>query len=227
MRKGSVFGLLGILTITLGIIISILFYEGRVGEKFSFLNHYVSELGESPWSIASWVFNTGLIAGGSLVLFFMITLWPVFDTWIGKLIVVMGIITSISGGLVGVYPMNHLVPHVNVALTFFYSGLLVTILFSLYVFTNQNQFFPKWMAVPGLVSFVCFFSFLFLTDPIVPEGEPLKDVLFVLENRPAILETAIFEWAVILSTLIWIFVLAVFVNRNTRMLLVSHDKGNS
>jgi len=77
------------------------------------------------------------------------------------------------------------------------------------------------------VSFVCFFSFLFLADPIVPEGEPLKDVLFVLENRPAILETAIFEWAVIISTLLWIFVLAVFVNRNTRKLLVLHDKGNS
>jgi len=227
MKKSSVFGILGSVIIGLGIMISVLFYQGRAEENYSFLNHFVSELGEAPWSTASWAFNYSLIVGGILILFFMITLWPVFESWIGKFIVIMGIVTSASGSLVGVYPMNQLVPHVNVALTFFYSGLLVTILFSFYLFTNQNKFFPKWMAAPGLVSFVCFFSFLFLLDPIVPEGEPLKNVLLILENRPAVIETAIFEWAVILSTLIWIFVLAVYVKKRPRKLFDTQFKGNS
>ena len=219
MRKGSLLGILGAVVISLGTVISALFYQGRSGEKYSLLNHFVSELGEYPWSAAAWVFNTSLVLGGLLVLVFMLTLWLVFDNWFGRLIVIVGVITSVSGSLVGLYPMSNLEPHIDAALTFFYTGLLMTILFSAYVFTRQNEKFPKWLAIPGLISFVSFFAFLFLTDPIFPDGAPVEEIFLVLENRPAILETAIFEWAVIISTLIWIFVLSVFVHKNSPSLL--------
>ena len=219
MRKGSLLGILGAVVISLGTVISALFYQGRSGEKYSLLNHFVSELGEYPWSAAAWVFNTSLVLGGLLVLVFMLTLWLVFDNWFGRLIVIVGVITSVSGSLVGLYPMSNLEPHIDAALTFFYTGLLMTILFSAYVFTRQNEKFPKWLAIPGLISFVSFFAFLFLTDPIFPDGAPVEEIFLVLENRPAVLETAIFEWAVIISTLIWIFVLSVFVHKNSPSLL--------
>lgn len=219
MKKGSLLGILGAVVISLGTVISALFYQGRSGEKYSLLNHFVSELGEYPWSAAAWVFNTSLVLGGLLVLVFMLTLWLVFDNWFGRLIVIVGVITSVSGSLVGLYPMSNLEPHIDAALTFFYTGLLMTILFSAYVFTRQNEKFPKWLAIPGLISFVSFFAFLFLTDPIFPDGAPVEEIFLVLENRPAVLETAIFEWAVIISTLIWIFVLSVFVHKNSPSLL--------
>ena len=219
MKKGSLLGILGAVVISLGTVISALFYQGRSGEKYSLLNHFVSELGEYPWSAAAWVFNASLVLGGLLVLVFMLTLWLVFDNWFGRLIVIVGVITSVSGSLVGLYPMSNLEPHIDAALTFFYTGLLMTILFSAYVFTRQNEKFPKWLAIPGLISFVSFFAFLFLTDPIFPDGAPVEEIFLVLENRPAVLETAIFEWAVIISTLIWIFVLSVFVHKNSPSLL--------
>ena len=147
MKKGQLFGVLGVGLISLSMVISALFYEGRSGERFSILNHFVSELGEYPWSSSAWVFNYGLILGGIFVLIFMISLWSIFDGWLGKLIVIVGVVTSISGSLVGVYPMNNLDPHIDVAMTFFYAGLLITILFSGYVFTRQNEKFPKWMAI--------------------------------------------------------------------------------
>lgn len=204
MKKGKLFGFLGVGIIALAIAISVLFYNGRAGERFSFLNHFVSELGENPWSKAAWVFNSGLLVGGFFVLLFMISLWPVFKGWLGKLIVAGGIVTSIFGSLVGIYPMTNLGPHIDVAMTFFYAGLVVTILFSIYVFTGFNRIFPKWVAIPGMFSFICFFVFLFLTDPIIPEGGALESIFLVLDNRPPILETAIFEWAVIFSIMIWI-----------------------
>lgn len=210
MKRGAVLGILGGGLIALGVVVSAIFFRGRSGETFSLLNHFVSELGETPWSPMAWVFNYGLILGGTLVLIFMITLWPILKGWLGKLIVVVGVITSLSGSLVGLYPMDNLAPHINVALTFFYAGLLMTVLFSVFVFTKQNEKFPRWMAVPGLISFFCFYAFLFLTDPIVPEGTAFEGISLVLENRPPILELAIFEWAVIISTLLWIFVLSGF-----------------
>lgn len=208
MKKGYLFGFTGVGTIILGIIISIFFYDGRIGERYSFLNHFVSELGELPWSSAAWAFNTGLLLGGFFVLLFMISLWPVFHGWLGKLIVAGGMITSIFGSLVGIFPMNNLNPHIDVAMTFFYSGLVVTILFSVYVFTGFNRNFPKWVAIPGMFSFVCFFVFLFIADPIIPEDGSLDAIFFVLENRPAFLVTAIFEWAVVISIMIWILVIS-------------------
>ena len=61
------------------------------------------------------------------------------------------------------YGFEALEPHIDAALTFFYTGLLMTILFSAYVFTRQNEKFPKWLAIPGLISFVSFFAFLLLS----------------------------------------------------------------
>lgn len=214
MRRGSVFGLLGTGIITFGMIISSWFYVGRSGERYSLLNHFVSELGESPWSAASWAFNYGLILGGALVLIFMIRLWPIFESWFGKSIVGVGVLTSIAGSGVGLYPMNDLGQHIKVALTFFYLGLIVTILFSVYVFTKHNHRFSKLMAAPGIASFLCFFYFLFLTEPIFPEGGSPDAIFLLLENRPAILETAIFEWAVVLSTMVWLFSLSGYVYKN-------------
>lgn len=208
MKKGNKFGILGVGIISLGIAVSVFFYDGRTGERYSFLNHFVSELGEHPWSRAAWVFNSGLLLGGFFVLLFMISLWPVFNGWFGKIIVVGGIVTSVFGSLVGIFPMNNLDPHIDVAMTFFYAGLVVTVLFSVYVFTGFNRIFPKWVAIPGVFSFVCFFVFLFLADPIIPEDGSLESIFFVLDNRPPILETAIFEWGVILSIMVWILTIS-------------------
>lgn len=54
---GVIFGLIGVITPSL-------FYKGTKGQKYSFLNHFISELGEQGVSRFAWVFNLGMILAG-------------------------------------------------------------------------------------------------------------------------------------------------------------------
>ncbi len=97
----KVFGLAGTGVIILAIVISVLRYKGRCGERYSLLNHFISELGEAGVSPAAPVFNWGLIIGGVLVLPFMIGLGIAFQNlwgWIGTL---AGVVSSLGVAGVG------------------------------------------------------------------------------------------------------------------------------
>ncbi len=53
-------GIGGVSIILLGALISALAYEGRNGQAYRFLNHFVSELGEVGVARLAWAFNGGL-----------------------------------------------------------------------------------------------------------------------------------------------------------------------
>jgi hypothetical protein len=210
-RATPVFGILGALIITLGIIISAAGYQGRTGERYSFLNHFVSELGEIANSEFALAFNLGLFIGAILLLVFLLGLSVYVGGWFGWVLGLMGAVTSISGALVGIYTMDNLEPHFRVAMIFFYMGLVITIVFSGFVlFLDRHRLFNRWLSVPGLVSAAAFFYFLFLTDPIMPEDAPVDGLFYALENRPALWETAIFEWVVVFTIIGWILSLSLY-----------------
>jgi hypothetical membrane protein len=52
----------------LGALIAGLAYRGRQNERYSILNHFISELGEVGISRLAWVFNLGLILCGLCLL---------------------------------------------------------------------------------------------------------------------------------------------------------------
>ena len=56
-----IFGTAGTGVIVLAIVYSALRYRGKRRERFSLLNHFISELGEVGVSSAAGVFNAGLI----------------------------------------------------------------------------------------------------------------------------------------------------------------------
>jgi hypothetical protein len=205
------FGFLGVGAILMGILISAAVYQGSAGENYSFLNHFVSELGEYANSEMAIFFNLGLILGGVLLLRFMFGLAMYLNNWFGWLMGISGLVICISGSLVGVFSMDNLGPHFQAAFTFFYTGLVVTVLFSAYVlFLNRTNYFDKRLAIPGVFAASAFVIFLFFTEPIVPEDTPLEDFSLIFQNRPNVWETAIFEWVVVLTIIVWVISLSIF-----------------
>jgi hypothetical membrane protein len=204
--------------ILLGSIVSGLAYEGRTGEAYSPLNHFVSELGDAPYAARAWAFNVGLFVGGLLLTAFMLGVAAQMRGWFRYVFGLAGLVTGISGTLVGLMPMSaDLDAHLTVAMTFFNVGMVTTVLFSLYVLLSRQGGFSKWMALPGCLTGLSFFSLLYLVEPLVPEdqrGRPLSEVLeTLLWNRPTVWQTAIVEWVVVLAVLGWVLAVSLYLRR--------------
>ena len=138
-RRGVVWiaGIVGVSLDLLGSLISAVTYRGRLGEPYSPLNHFVSELGElhvAPMAVA---FNAGLLLGGLCLTVFLIGLGRRIGGWTGALFAVGGAACGISGALVGVFPMNNLAPHITWAMRFFNLGLLMMAIFSVLALSIQ------------------------------------------------------------------------------------------
>jgi hypothetical membrane protein len=78
-----IFGMTGMGVIVLAIIYSVLQYRGKRGERFSLLNHFISELGETGVSKGARVFNVGLTVGGLVSMPFIIGLGIAFGGILG------------------------------------------------------------------------------------------------------------------------------------------------
>jgi hypothetical membrane protein len=214
----KLFGLAGTSVVILAIVISALRYQGKRGERYSLLNHFISELGEvgvSPWA---WVFNRGLILGGLLLVPFMLGLGIAFQSvwgWAGML---AGLVAAFGVAAVGLYPMNNLTPHIRAAMTYFRAGLVMVIFFALAISFQSTAVLPPAANLLSLVAALCYGSFLVLLgrpskDEAPGSGGPeaggLKttDILDpeALPERPRLWWTALLEWLVFFSTVAWIF----------------------
>jgi hypothetical membrane protein len=209
-------GLLGVALATLGILTSALAYTGRQGEPYSMANHFVSELGEVGVSEASVAFNGGIFLAGLAFLVFMVGLAAHFGGWFRFLFGIAGVITAVSGALVGVFPMNNLGPHIVVAMTFFNAGMGTMALVSVYALVSRKSPFPRWFALPGVVVTVIFALFLYLPQPQESSGDLAEATIRLLENRPDVWLVAILEWAVIGSVVAWVGLASLYLRANRR-----------
>lgn len=211
-------GLTGTAVLALGSLITALAYSGRKGEPYSLLNHFVSELGEVGVSELAWLFNGTLFVGGLCLTVFLLGLAAYMRAgWFSILFGLVGLVTGVSGALVGIFPMNNLVPHARVAMMFFNMGLVATLLFSLYVLFSRQRRFPKWMLAPGLLATAFFVAFLFYPQPAtsgsIDIGEATRQLM---ANRPAVWPMAILEWGVLISILVWALVVSLYLRAEHR-----------
>ena len=115
----SYIGQAGIFILLLSVLIAASSYVGKQNETYSFLNHFISELGEKGVSKFAYIFNGGLILGGACISFFMLGLaMHIGNSW-GLILGAIGLVTGVSATLVGVFPMNQLEIHTLIANTFF------------------------------------------------------------------------------------------------------------
>ena len=125
------FGISGCLVTALGSLMAGLAYRGKQGQRYSPLNHFISELGEVGVSRWSWAFNLGLILSGVLLLPCIIGLGLHIPGIWSKLGMIAGCLAAVGLGLVGVFPMNNLKPHGRAATMYFRMGLLMIFLFTI------------------------------------------------------------------------------------------------
>jgi hypothetical membrane protein len=212
------FGIGGSLLIIASMLAAGLVYRGKDGERYSVLNHYISELGEVGVSRAAPIFNLGLIIGSLAFIPFITGLTFTLDNLWAKIGLAIGIWSTLSCVLVGVFPMNHMEAHKWVAVSYFRSGLVMVLLYSIAVFVQPATIvaIPKISNVAGLLAFFCYAAFLFTMDthkkkddePETLETESEKEWV-----RPKVSRFTILEWAISFSNFLWFLIVALFALR--------------
>jgi hypothetical membrane protein len=204
-RLGATAGQLGVAIVLLAATVAAAVYRGRMGEAYSPLNHFVSELGHTHISALARLFNVGLIVSNACLIFFTLAVAWQMGGRMGQAVGTLGIITNLSGVLIGVYPMNMLAPHLLVAFIFFYSCLATIVVYSVHALLFPRSAWGRWIAVPGLISEACFLVFL---GDCISLRHDLHGILHTLSHRPDVWLLPLSEWCVFLSVMVWIIVAA-------------------
>ncbi len=190
-------------------LITALAYRGEESERYSPLNHFISELGKVGVSRLSWVFNLGLILAGLCMLLESISLGLMLDNLLGKIALGFGVISALSLAMVGLFPMNHRKPHGYAALAYFRSGLVMVILFSLAILFQKDgtRIFSRWLSLAGILPVTAFSTFLLMIQKAYKATEdPLATEAV---SRPKVWNLAIAEWSIFFTMLVWIGVIAI------------------
>jgi hypothetical membrane protein len=179
-------------------------YVGAEGEPYSMFNHAVSELGELGVSELAWMFNIGLFLAGILFIPFMIGLGRYIDTIISKIAAACGVYSAVSVALVGVYPMNYMYEHTVTAISFFLSGMVMTLLWGIAILVQNEVKIHKSLSIGGFINMVIFA--LFLYGPFGEFGSP----------RPEFSMRITLEWAIYWAIVGYLLVLSLYVWRKER-----------
>lgn len=201
------FGWAGSLVILAGCLITALPYHGRSDEKFSILNHFISELGEIGVSKLAMVFNIGMIIGGALFLPFIAGLGMTLGTIWAYIGTAAGLLAAVSSILVGVFSMDRLEPHRKAAMTFFRSGLVTVLFFTIAVFIQPagQRVIPLAVNIFGILAIVSYSAFLVIVSQKTDKKGQENYLLDPTEKkvRPRFWRTPFLEWMLFFATIAW------------------------
>lgn len=202
------FGLIGVVIGLIGVIVPSLVYRGTKGEKYSFLNHYISELGETGVSKLAWVFNLGMILSGICIIVASLSLGLVLPGFWAKAGLVLGVASGAALSLVGVFPMNKMERHFKAAVAFFRGGLLMVLFFSLAIVlqSGENPPLPRALGLLGMIPVLAFGIFIGLMWSVRNQEHDALDTAEL--ERPKVWKFAISEWSIYFSFVVWILVVA-------------------
>lgn len=201
------FGWAGSLIILMGCLITAIPYRGRSAEKYSLLNHFISELGEIGVSRLAVVFNASMIIGGLLFLPFITGLGITLGTWWAYIGMAAGLLAAASSVFVGIYSMDRLEPHRRAAMTFFRSGLMTVLFFTTAVFVQpaDSRVIPLAVNIFGILAIVSYAAFLVIVSQKTNKKGEENYLLDPSEKkeRPRFWRTPFLEWMLFFSTMAW------------------------
>lgn len=205
------FGVGGCCLLLTGIFFPAVIYRGRHGERYSPLNHFISELGERGISRGAPVFNTCLFLSGLLLLAMSVGVGLTLGSPAGWLGAAAGAWTAVSCSLIGVFSMERLEAHLRAATAFFRGGWATLLLFTIAFALQPAGAFavPGWVHAIGLFGIAAYSAFLLIAlRP--PSGKTISDVLGpALEKRPRVWIIPILEWLLFLPTVLWFFCISI------------------
>jgi hypothetical membrane protein len=194
-------GIGGTVVAAIAMVVTAATYTGASGENFSFLNHFISELGDVGVSANAWLFNAGLIVSGILFVCFCVGL----ALHLRGLWAILGAVTGAAAGAlcagVGLFPMNDLGRHIFIAMWFFRCGLATTLLFAIAILRQPRgaSRVPKGTSFFSLLAVAAYAGFLIFAW--VGGGSPLSP--FTMAHRPSFWLLAVSEWFVYWATIAW------------------------
>jgi hypothetical membrane protein len=179
-------------------------YTGRMGERFSPLNHFISELGQVGVSELAWLFNLGLILGGVLFVPFVAGLALALRSrwrWLG---LAAGLVAAASLAGVGLFPMNRLAPHIVAALTYFRAGLVMVLGFGVAILRQRpgERVINRRVNLAGLAALAAYAGFLSYMAWL-PEAAGASLDPSGLTSRPVVWPLAVLEWSILATTVAW------------------------
>jgi len=201
-------GFLGSAIIMFGSLATAMVYHAKKGGSYFFLNHYISRLGEVGASRLALVFNVSLFAGGLVLLIFVIGLGLYVRTKLSYVASAFGVFSCISCSLVGIFPMNNLPIHDEVAYSFFCNGFVAITLFTLVIlFDNQNKI-SKWLLIPGITTVISFASYLII--PYITRSTHRHALHSHRMVRFHVRLNPILEWSVFFAVIAWFVVMSIY-----------------
>jgi hypothetical membrane protein len=201
-------GIIVMIITLIGVILPMVVYRGKEGERYSVRSHFISELGERGVSHWAWVFNLCIFLSGLGVIFCTISLGLGLPGFWAKLGMLFGVVTGVGLAMVGVFPMDNIKPHGKAAITFFRGGLLMVSAFSLaIIFPPQGKvIIPRLFGLVGLIPIAAFVSFLGLLWTVRDKVDQTLSVEGA--QHPRVSKFALSEWAVFFSIILWVLVLS-------------------
>jgi hypothetical protein len=211
-RLAALIGWAGVTVFSATAVITALAYVGKDGERYSPINHYVSELGEIKNSELSNVFDAGISIGGICLAILLVEVGRRIGDRRGWLISLLGVLAGVSGAFVGVVTMDQKTPHLIVSGTFFLALAASVGLATLWMGTPA---FPKrpalrWLGLLTVIASVVFFVLIRVEGP-GPGG-----IADVNGPRPAVAVDSIIEWLAFAGVLGWVTVASATIWRAER-----------
>ena len=207
-------GMAGTVLVCVVMLVAALAYTGAQGQRYSPLNHFVSELGQVGVSRAAWLFNAGLIAAGVLFAAFCAGLGLHLATAWSSVAMAVGVCSGLFAAGVGVFPMNNLAPHIFVATWFFRTGLGAVVLFAVAFAVQrkgQVRVHKAAIAVSAVVA-AAYVTFLATAD-LPTSGRASSLDISGMAARPGFWLVALLEWIVIVATFLWFLGVSLTVRR--------------
>ncbi len=204
----QLFSITGSAIAILGALICGIAYQGKDGQLYSPLNHFISELGEVGISHLAWVFNLGLMLNGFCLIPASLSLGFLIPGLLAKLGMAAGILSGLGLFFVGVYPMNKMDLHARAALTYFRATLGMVIFFSLAIALGPEAglVLPRTYALAGVPVILAFAGFLILTWAAARKVE--NPLLLEERERPNVWALPIMEWLTFLTLVIWVWMIS-------------------
>lgn len=200
--------LAGCISILMGAIFAALFFRGKQGERYSPLNHYISELGEFGVSRLAGIFNFGLIACGILLFPASLGLGLTLQGIWSKLGMIAGCLAAVAISLVGVFPVNRIDAHIRAAVLFFRSGLVMVLFFTIAILLQPaaQRVLPLKVGLAGIPAIFAYSFFLIYSR--VAFNDPANSLDSDRAQRPKIWLLSISEWLIFMTTVPWFFAVA-------------------
>ena len=150
------------------------------------------------------MFNIGMVLAGILFIPFMIGLGLYIDNIISKLTAIVGVFSAVSIVFVGIYPMNFLYEHSVAAISFFLSGMVMTLLWAIAILAQKEAKIHKALSLGGFINMTIFA--LFLYGPFGGFGGP----------RPEFSMRITLEWAIYWAIVGYLLVISLYVWRKEK-----------